>query len=135
MRAPAPSTPPTPEAYTPNSLRSDLTAISDTLPPDDPNAGADLQAAGIRGRRSIVYPHDDKDWEPPQNINGYVRDPNNQWRFLPLWLPCTYGCRPPSQGQLRLHRHHHAVQQSASATFGQRVPYTTCETCPVRSKP
>ena len=37
---------------------------------------------------AITYPKTQGDWEPPQDISGYVRDPDNKWRFLPLWLPC-----------------------------------------------
>jgi len=35
---------------------------------------------------SIVYPK--KGWEPPPPIEGYVRDPGNAWRFVPLWPIC-----------------------------------------------
>ena len=47
----------------------------------------DLPAADFHADRTIEYPRRGKDWEPPQNINGYVRDPDNKWVFHPLWIP------------------------------------------------
>ena len=83
--------PPPPPPLPPVEPRPDLQAIALTLPPPDPQADKErtFRRPVFNADGSIVYPQDDKDWEPPQNINGYVRDPDNQWRFLPLWLPCT----------------------------------------------
>ena len=79
---------PDPAAYTAGQPRPDLAAIELTLPaPDDKErifARPIFEPDG-----AITYPKREEDWEPPQNINGYVRDPNNAWRFLPLWLPCA----------------------------------------------
>jgi hypothetical protein len=83
-------TPPTPDpaAYTAGQPRPDLAAIQLTLPAPD---GKDRTFARpvFEPDGAITYPKREEDWEQPQNINGYVRDPNNPWRFLPLWLPCT----------------------------------------------
>lgn len=35
---------------------------------------------------SVVYPK--KGFEPPPPIDGYERDPGNEWRFKPLWPAC-----------------------------------------------
>jgi len=31
----------------------------------------------------------EQDWEPPRDINGYQRDPDNAWKFTSLWPQCT----------------------------------------------
>jgi len=36
----------------------------------------------------IEYPRLVADTVPPDEIDGYQRDPGNAWRFLPLWPPC-----------------------------------------------
>jgi len=132
----APVTPPTPEAYSPNVPRPDLAAISTTLPPDDASKDRTFRRPVFEPDGSIVYPHDDKDWEPPQNINGYVRDPDNQWRFLPLWLPCALRMQTAflkaNCGCIDIIMRCNNPQ---APTFGQRVPSTICATCPVRSEP
>ena len=35
---------------------------------------------------TIIY--EQTDWEPPKDIDGYLRDPKNLWRFIPLWPRC-----------------------------------------------
>lgn len=37
---------------------------------------------------SIVYIK--KGDEPPPDLDGYKRDPNNLWRFFPLWKTCSH---------------------------------------------
>lgn len=39
---------------------------------------------------SIEYKKGADDFEPPALINGYERDPENQWLFRPLWESCTW---------------------------------------------
>lgn len=69
----------------------------------------------------------------PDDINGYRRDPNNGWRFLPVWPKCV-------------ERYHSIVQQPngciqitmacnhpEAATYGQPVDCGTCEGCPLRA--
>ena len=84
---------------------------------------------------AIVYPKAADDWEPPQNINGYVRDPDNPWRFTPLWVPCKLRVQTAFLkalcGCIDLIMRCNNPQ---SPMFGQRLPHTTCQTCPVRSK-
>lgn len=38
--------------------------------------------------KSIVYPT--KGVEPPPDVEGYVRDPQNSFRFIPKWFSCDY---------------------------------------------
>ena len=68
-----------PAAAGPGSYRTDLAR------PDD--KGRIFARPLFEPDGAITYPKREEDWEPPKNINGYVRDPNNAWRFLPLWLP------------------------------------------------
>ena len=100
---------PDPTAYTAGQPRPDLAAIELTLPAPD---GKDriFTRPIFEPDGAITYPKREEDWEPPKDINGYVRDPNNAWRFLPLWLPWLAIPVGLSQGQLWLHRHHHALQ-------------------------
>ena len=83
-------TPPTldPAAYTAGQPRPDLAAIQLTLPAPDAKERTFARPI-FEPDGAITYPKREGDWELPQNINGYMRDPNNPWRFLPLWLPCT----------------------------------------------
>jgi hypothetical protein len=38
---------------------------------------------------SVTYAKGDQ-WEPPSEPNGYTRDPENAWRFIPIiWPACT----------------------------------------------
>ena len=78
---------PDPAAYTPGRPRPDLQAIELTLPPCGP-AQRTFDRPVFAPDGAIVYAKREGDWEPPRDINGYVRDPDNAWRFLPLWLPC-----------------------------------------------
>ena len=122
---------PDPAAYTPGRPRPDLQAIELTLPPYQ--EGRDRKVR-FEPDGSIVYEKGEGEWEPPRPINGYVRDPNNAWRFLPLWLPCSL-------------RHASAVRlvncgcveiimrcnNPACHLFADRVGHAACKTCPHRS--
>jgi len=66
--------------------RSDLQAIKRALPKHKP--GRD-RCFTIEFDGSIVYEIEEGEWEPPRNIRGYERDPENEWRFIPLWPPCS----------------------------------------------
>jgi hypothetical protein len=124
---------PTPPPVEP---RPDLQAIANTLPPAEPAKEQTFRRPVFEADGSIIYPHADNDWEPPANINGYARDPNNAWRFLPLWPICTLRVQSAflkaNCGCIDLIMRCNNPQ---SPMFGQRLPHTTCETCPVKSKP
>lgn len=34
--------------------------------------------------------YEKKGWEPPAEIQGYQRDPENKWRFLSIWPKCKF---------------------------------------------
>ncbi len=36
----------------------------------------------------IIYPK--RGWEPPPDIEGYERDPNDLWRFKCVWPACKF---------------------------------------------
>jgi hypothetical protein len=127
---------PTPTAP-PSEPRPDLAAIALTLPAPNPEKDAErtFQRPIFHADGRIEYPRRDKDWEPPQNINGYVRDPDNKWVFHPLWVPCAF-------------RHQTAFLKAncgcidvicrcnspQSPMFAQRLAHETCANCPVRKK-
>ena len=129
---PPPATP-DPAAYTPDQPRPDLKAIELTLPSPDQEQRT-FPRPIFEPDGAISYPVGDNDWEPPRDISGYIRDPNNPWRFLPLWLPC--GLRLPKAflkaacGCIDINMQ---CNHPEAATFGQPVPYTACKTCQHRS--
>jgi hypothetical protein len=75
-------------AYIPGVPRPDLVAIELTLPPDD-GVKRSFQRPIFESDGTLRYPKHEGDWEPPPVPNGYVRDEDDAWRFLPLWLPCA----------------------------------------------
>ncbi len=105
--------------------RPDLQAIQTTLP-----AFVEGRDRPVRFENdgSIIY---DKDgWEPPRDIDGYRRDPQNAWRFLPLWPVCPMrlatGVRLLNCGCVGVIMRCNHPQAS---TFSQQVTYAQCETC------
>jgi hypothetical protein len=116
--------------------RPDLQAIANTLPPADPKPEQTFRRPVFEPDGSIIYPRADDDWEPPANINGYVRDPESGWRFLPLWPRCTLRMQSAflkaNCGCIDIKM---TCNNPQAPTFGQPVPHTTCQTCLVRSKP
>ena len=128
-RRPLPIRPPTRQTSRGRTSK----AIELTLPPPDQEQRT-FPRPIFEPDGAISYPVGDNDWEPPRDISGYVRDPNNPWRFLPLWLPC--GLRLPKAflkaacGCIDISMQ---CNHPEAATFGQPVPYTACKTCQHRS--
>jgi hypothetical protein len=77
---------PTFKTYTLGPPRPDLVALIATLPPfvEGRDKPMRLELDG-----SIIYGRTD-DWEPPRDIDGYRRDPDDAWHFMPLWPKCIY---------------------------------------------
>ena len=74
-----------------------------------------------QGGVGLEYPQTaEGDWEPPQNINGYVRNPNNQWKFCRSGRPAPCVPRRPLSRPTALHRRYHALFKPA----GDRVHAT-----------
>jgi hypothetical protein len=81
---------------------------------------------------SILYTQEDGEWEPPRDIDGFKRDPENPWRFIPLVWPDCVG------------RHVEFFQRKSCGCLGttitcnnekseyykQKVTVDTCEKCP-----
>jgi hypothetical protein len=121
----------------PSEPRPDLKAIALSLPVEAPEKIADrtFKPPIFHDDGSIEYPKGEKDWEPPRDINGYVRDPDNKWKFHPLWPVCGL-------------RHQTAFLKAncgcidvimrcnnpQAPEFGQRLGHDTCIKCPVRLK-
>ena len=126
-----------PVVLPPSVPRPDLAAIALTLPAVNPEKAAErtFKPPTFHPDGSIEYPRDKKDWEPPRDINGYVRDPGNKWLFHPLWVPCQL-------------RHQTAFMKAncgcidvimrcnnpQAPEFGQRLPHEACAKCPVRKQ-
>lgn len=111
--------------------RPDLQAIQDSLPPYRP--GRDRQFR-IEEDGVIVYEKEEGQWEPPKDINGYRRDPENLWRFIPLWPPCTLryqiGIRWPKCGCINVIMRCNHPQHPQ---YPKRVGHEDCQACLRRS--
>jgi hypothetical protein len=117
--------------------RPDMAAIALTLPAADSIKDAErtFQRPIFHDDGSIEYPKREGDWEPPQNINGYVRDTDNKWLFHPLWPPCVLRHQmaflKANCGCIDVVMRCNSPQSPA---FGQRLAHETCANCPVRIK-
>ena len=105
--------------------RPDLQSIQTTLPAFV--AGRD-RPVHFEPDGSIIY---DKDgWEPPRDIDGYTRDPQNAWRFLPLWPVCRLrlatGVRLANCGCVGVIMR---CNDPRSPVFGQQAAYNQCAGC------
>lgn len=94
--------------------------MGETAPPSTTNPA---RLFIVESDGSICYEKQGtKDWEPPRDIVGYQRDPENPWRFLPLiWPDCQY-------------RKIKQVQFSNCGCLGQIVT-CLCEGHPSNKKP
>lgn len=110
--------------------RPDLQVIRTSLPPHRP--GKDRYFT-MESDGSIVYEQEEGEWEPPRDIKGYQRDPENSRRFTPLWPKCL----------LRIPRSHRSescgcIQVAMkclnldSELNGEKVTHEQCQQCPVR---
>lgn len=115
---------------TPQTNDPSLAAIEDTLPPY--KEGRDRKVR-FEPDGTIVYEKEDGNWEPPRDINGYQRDPNDSWRFVPLWKPCRLrhqvGVRYANCGCIGIIMR---CNHPASHHFGNRLAHTDCDGCPHR---
>lgn len=114
----------------PEIERPDLQAIRISLPPARP--GKDRRFT-IESDGSVVYEQEEGEWEPPRDIKGYQRDPDNPWRFTPLWLKCLRrlprGYRSESCGCIQVAMR---CLHWNSELFDKDVTYQQCQQCPVR---
>jgi hypothetical protein len=67
--------------------KSRLQSLEHTLPPYV--EGRDRKVY-FQDDGSILYAKEEGDWEPPRDISGYERDPQNPWLFHPLWPECVH---------------------------------------------
>lgn len=71
------------EPEVPAAGRSLLCQLDETLPqPREQDRRFHFEPNGV-----LVF--EKTDWEPPRALNGFVAKPEDPWRFIPLWLPCT----------------------------------------------
>jgi len=112
--------------------RRDLQRIETTLPKYRPGKHRKFQ---IESDGSIVYEQEEGEWEPPRDINGYQRDPENPWRFTPLWPKCMkrkpIGKRTKSCGCIQVEM---KCVHFKSELIGESVTHKQCQQCPVREK-
>lgn len=110
--------------------RPDLQAIATSLPPHRPGKDRHF-TLGSDG--SIEYAQEDGDWEPPREIKGYRRDPDNSWRFEPLWPVCyrrvPRSYRSESCGCIKVTM---KCMNSDSTVYDQDISDSQCQQCPVR---
>lgn len=112
-----------------NVERPDLQAIRASLP----RQRGKHRKFRIESDGSIIYVQEEGEWEPPKDIQGYKRDPENPWRFIPLWPKCMKripkGTRTKACGCLQLTM---VCDNPASALHTKAVSDVECQQCPVR---
>lgn len=76
---------------------------------------------------SIRYEHEG---EPPRDINGYKRDPNDPFHFVPLWPECSLrhgvGVRYANCGCIDIIMR---CNNPDTPQFGNRVNHEQCQVC------
>lgn len=83
---------------------------------------------------SIEYPRREGVVAVPDEIEGYERDPNNAYRFVPVWEPCKLrglGTRTKENGCIDIAA---ACNNPEAKQFGRPVPCADCKVCPVRKQ-
>lgn len=67
--------------------------------------------------------------EPPPDLDGYNRDPQNFWRFIPKWNQCDF------RNQTEFVRRCGSIGLISLCTHpegqGKEVTYTVCAKCPL----
>jgi len=116
----------------PKEVQDDLETLRRSLLRSDANRGKKIS---IEVDGAVVYEKGPDDWEPPRDIVGYQRDPNNPWRFVPLWLPCKHqkmkilhggGC-----GCIRIRM---KCLNSSVKVKGKHLTHEQCQQCPAREE-
>jgi len=114
------------EPETPITGRSLLCQLGDTLPPPkEQDRRFHFESNGV-----LVF--EKTDWEPPRALNGFVAKPEDPWRFIPLWLPCTLRQQRAERtpcGWLSIHMTCKCPQHSRGDCA---VVWKECQQCPVR---
>jgi hypothetical protein len=114
----------------PSQPRPDLHGIETTLPAfvEGRDRKVHFEANG-----AIVY--EKEGWEPPRDVDGYVRDPGDPWRLLPLWPICALrlatGVRLANCGCVGVIMR---CNDPRSPLFGQQVKYGQCAQCKTPEK-
>jgi len=115
------------------SQKNALASLTQAMPPEDgfertfkrPTVHPD---GSIEFEKSFLDPA-----QKPDDIEGYVRDPDNHWRFTPKWEPCAYrlqGVKLLSSGAIDVKM---ACNHPEAATYGQPVSCKTCTGCVLRT--
>lgn len=105
--------------------------LKDTLPIYD-GVQRQFQRPVFGPDGSLEYPRLAADSTPPDDIDGYTRDPNNAWRFTPNWPPCLLrgqGTMLKENGCINVAM---ACNNPESKHFGKKVSYENCRDCQVR---
>ena len=108
-------------------------------PPSRPDSSVpipakrDFKQPTIQPDGRLVY--EKTGWEPPVCPDGYNRDPDNMWAFIPVWMPCAdrdfeNNVRPC--GCITVNAVCHS---ETSGRKDKKVASITCQSCPVRREP
>ena len=107
-----------------------IAQILDTLPPFV--AGRDRQFHFEDD--TLVYEHEEGEWEPPRPIDGFKIDPNDSWRLQSLWSHCEArlhtAIRFPACGCIGLI----SRCNEPTARFMQRVTFELCQQCSLKKQ-
>ena len=114
----------------PTLPRPDLQGVQATLP-----AFVEGRDRPVHFEPSGAIVYEKENWEPPRDIDGYRRDPQDPWRFLPLWPVCALrlctGVRLVNCGCIGVIMR---CNDPRSTVLGQQVKYSQCAQCKLPEK-
>lgn len=79
---------------------------------------------------SLIYPK--KGFEPPPPIEGYVRDPGNKWKFIPIWPDCSTRARMLQLKQCGAYNVIMVCKNAECDKAQLPLAITDCQGCPFR---
>ena len=94
--------------------------------------GREFERPTINDDGSIAYQR--QDGAIPDEIDGFQRDPENAFRFVPMWESCklrALGTRAKENGCIDIAA---ACNNPEAKQFGRPVKCVECQVCPVRKQ-
>lgn len=88
------------------------------------------KGAKIMPDKSVIYAK--SGFEPPPELDGYERDPNNAWRFIPKWPECKKRIQTPLVKQCGAVTILSVCAHSNCPLKQLQVKVSDCQGCPFR---
>jgi hypothetical protein len=91
---------------------------------------ATWKGAKIMPDKSVLYAK--SGFEPPPELDGYERDPDNAWRFIPKWPECKKRIQTPLVKQCGAVTILSVCAHSKCPLKQLQVSVSDCQDCPFR---